>query len=106
MIVSLFIQITVLVVCIGMTALLLLLSYIWIKKLLLDPIQYLIETTPKTQKGTQMKPLHLEYHTFNSDTIIMIEPCYGGGLVHCIGNHTYEISEVEYKQLLELLGKE
>lgn len=53
-----------------------------------------------------MKPLHLERHIFNSDAIIMIEPYYDGGLVHCIDRHTYEISEVEYKQLLESLGKE
>lgn len=106
MIVSLFIQITVFIWYVGLTALLLLLSYIWIKKLLLDPIQYLIETSPKTQKGNLMKPLHLERHIFNSDAIIMIEPYYDGGFVHCIDNHAYEISETEYKQLLELLGKE
>ena len=53
-----------------------------------------------------MKPLHLERHIFNSDAIIMIEPYYDGGFVHCIDNHTYELSEAEYKQLLELLGKE
>ena len=52
MIISLFIHITVFVLYIGLTALLLLISYIWFKKLLLDPIQYLIETSPKTQKGT------------------------------------------------------
>lgn len=103
---SLFIQITVFVVYVGLTALLLLISYIWFKKLLLDPIQYLITTSPKTQKGNPMKPLHLERHIFNSDAIIMIEPYYDGGFVHCIDNHTYELSEAEYKQLLELLGKE
>lgn len=53
-----------------------------------------------------MKPLHLERHIFNSDAIIMIEPYYDGGFVHCIDNHTYELPETEYKQLLELLGKE
>lgn len=48
MIISLFIQITVFILYIGLTALLLLISYVWFKKLLLDPIQYLIETSPKT----------------------------------------------------------
>lgn len=107
MIVSLFIQITVFICYIGLTALLLLISYIWFKKLLLDPIQYLIKTSPKTQKGNPMKPGHLEDHIFNLDAIVMIEP-YGelGGLVHCTDNHAYQISEAEYKQLLELLGKE
>lgn len=57
-------------------------------------------------KGNHMKPLHLERHIFNSDAIIMIEPYYDGGFVHCIDNHTYELPEAEYKQLLELLGKE
>lgn len=57
MIVSLFIQITVFVLYIGLTALLLLISYIWFKKLLLDPIQYLIETSPKTPpKNPERKP--------------------------------------------------
>lgn len=65
MIVSLFIQITVFIWYVGLTALLLLLSYIWIKKLLLDPIQYLIETSPKNQKGspnetTSPKRTHLQ----------------------------------------------
>ena len=106
MIVSLFIQITVFVMYIGLTALLLLLSYVWIKKLLLDPIQYLIETSPKTPKGTQMKPLHLERHIFNLDAIVMVEPYDEGGFVHCVDNHAYQISETEYKQLVELLGKE
>lgn len=106
MIVSLFIQITVFVLYIGLTALLLLLSYIWIKKLLLDPIQYLIETSPKTQKGNLMKPGHLEEHIFNLDAIVMVEPYDEGGVVHCTDNHAYHISEAEYKQLIELLGKE
>lgn len=106
MFVALFIQITVFICYVGLTALLLLISYIWFKKLLLDPIQYLIKTSPKTQKGNHMKPLHLERHIFNSDAIIMIEPYYDGGFVHCIDNHTYELPEAEYKQLLELLGKE
>lgn len=106
MLVSLFIQITVFVMYIGLTALLLLLSYIWFKKLLFEPIQYLIETAPKPQKGNLMKPGHLDNHIFNLDAIVMIEPYYYGGLVHCINNHTYEISETEYKQLLELLEKE
>ena len=106
MLVSLFIQITVFVMYIGFTALLLLLSYIWIKKLLLDPIQYLIETSPKTLKGTQMKPGHLKEHIFNLDHIVMVEPYDEGGVVHCTDNHSYHISESEYKQLLELLGKE
>ena len=106
MIVSLFIHITVFVLYIGLTALLLLISYIWFKKLLLDPIQYLIETSPKTQKGTPMKPGHLDNHIFNLDAIVMIEPYDDGGLVHCTDNHAYRISESEYKQLLELLGKE
>lgn len=106
MIVSLFIQITVFIWYVGLTALLLLLSYIWIKKLLLDPIQYLIETSPKTQKGNLMKPGHLEEHIFNLDAIVMIEPNDDGSLVHCTDNHAYRISESEYKQLLELLGKE
>lgn len=106
MIVSLFIQITVFIWYVGLTALLLLISYIWFKKLLLDPIQYLIETSPKTQKGNPMKPLHLENHIFNSDAIVMIEPYNNCGFVHCINNHAYQISESEYQQLLELLEKE
>lgn len=107
MIVTLFIQITVFIIHVGLTALLLLLSYMWFKKLLFEPVQYLIETSPKTLKGTQMKPGHLEDHIFNLDAIVMIEP-YGelGGFVHCVDNHAYQISETEYKQLLELLGKE
>lgn len=54
-----------------------------------------------------MKPGHLEDHIFNLDAIVMIEP-YGelGGFVHCVDNHAYQISETEYKQLLELLEKE
>lgn len=71
MIVSLFIQITVFIWYVALTALLLLLSYIWIKKLLLDPIQYLIETSPKNQKGNLMKPGHLDNHIFNLDAIVM-----------------------------------
>lgn len=110
MIVSLFIQITVFVLYIGLTALLLLISYIWFKKLLLDPIQYLIETSPKTppktQKGNLMKPGHLKEHIFNLDAVVMVEPYDEGGVVHCTDNHSYHISESEYKQLLELLGKE
>ena len=103
---SLFIQITVFVLYIGLTTLLLLISYIWIKKLLLDPIQYLIETSPKTPKGKQMKPGHLEDHIFNLDAIVMIEPYDDGGLVHCTDNHAYRISEAEYQELRKLLGKE
>lgn len=106
MIVSLFIQITVFVLYIGLTALLLLLGYIWIKKLLLDPIQYLIETSPKTQKGNPMKPLHLKEHIFNLDAIVMIEPYDNGGLVHCTDNHAYRISETEHQELRKLLGKD
>lgn len=103
---SLFIQITVFIWYVGLTALLLLLSYIWFKKLLLDPIQYLIETSPKTQKGNLMKPGHLEEHIFNLDAIVMIEPYDDGGLVHCTDNHTYRISEAEYQELSELLRKD
>ena len=110
MIVSLFIQITVFIWYVALTALLLLLSYIWIKKLLLDPIQYLIETSPKTppktQKGNLMKPGHLDEHIFNLDAIVMIEPYDDGGLVHCTDNHAYRISEAEYQELRKLLGKE
>lgn len=106
MIVSLFIQITVFVLYIGLTALLLLLSYIWIKKLLLDPIQYLIETSPKPRKETPMKPLHLKEHIFNLDAIVMIEPYDDGSLVHCTDNHAYRISEAEYQELRELLRKD
>lgn len=106
MIVSLFIQITVFVLYIGLTALLLLISYIWIKKLLLEPIQYLIETSPKARKETEMKPLHLKEHIFNLDAIVMIEPYDDGGLVHCTDNHAYRISEAEYQELRELLGKD
>ena len=110
MIVSLFIQITVFVLYIGLTALLLLISYIWFKKLLLDPIQYLIETSPqtppKTPTGNLMKPGHLKEHIFNLDAVVMVEPYDEGGVVHCTDNHSYHISESEYKQLLELLGKE
>lgn len=106
MIVSLFIQITVFIWYVGLTALLLLLSYIWIKKLLLDPIQYLIETSPKNQKGNLMKPGHLDNHIFNLDAIVMIEPYDDGGLVHCTDNHAYRISEAEYQELRKLLGKE
>ena len=106
MFLSLFIQITVFIWYVGLTALLLLLSYIWIKKLLLDPIQYLIETSPKNQKGNLMKPGHLDNHIFNLDAIVMIEPYDEGGVVHCTDKHSYHISESEYKQLLELLGKE
>lgn len=106
MIVSLFIQITVFVMYVALTALLLLISYIWFKKLLLDPIQYLIETSPKTQKGNPMKLGHFEDHIFNLDAIVMVEPYDEGGVVHCTDNHAYHISEAEYKQLLELLGKE
>lgn len=80
MIVALFIQITVFICYIGLTALLLLISYIWFKKLLLDPIQYLIETSPKTQKGNIMKPGHLDDHIFNLDAIVMVEPYDDGGL--------------------------
>ena len=103
---SLFIQITVFIWYVGFTALLLLLSYIWIKKLLLDPIQHLIETSPKTQKGNPMKPLHLKEHIFNLDAIVMIEPYDDGGLVHCTDNHAYRISETEYQELRKLLGKD
>ena len=106
MIVSLFIQITVFIWYVSLTALLLLLSYIWFKKLLLDPIQYLIETSPKIQKGKQMKPLHLKEHIFNLDAIVMIEPYDDGGLVHCTDNHAYRISETEYQELRKLLGKD
>lgn len=106
MIVSLFIQITVFIWYVALTALLLLLSYIWIKKLLLDPIQYLIETSPKNQKGNPMKPGHLEDHIFNLDAIVMVEPYDEGGVVHCTNNHAYHISEAEYKQLVELLRKD
>lgn len=106
MIVSLFIHITVFVLYIGLTALLLLISYIWFKKLLLDPIQYLIETSPKTQKGNLMKPGHLDNHIFNLDAIVMVEPYDEGGVVHCTNNHAYHISEAEYKQLVELLRKD
>lgn len=53
-----------------------------------------------------MKPLHLKEHIFNLDAIVMIEPYDDGGLVHCTDNHAYRISETEYKQLIELLGKE
>lgn len=110
MIVSLFIQITVFIWYVALTALLLLLSYIWIKKLLLDPIQYLIETSPKTppktQKGNLMKPGHLDEHIFNLDAIVMIEPYDDGGLVHCTDNHAYRISEAEYQELRKLLGKD
>lgn len=106
MFVALFIQITVFICYIGLTSLLLLISYIWFKKLLLDPIQYLIETSPKTQKGNPMKPLHLKEHIFNLDAIVMIEPYDDGGLVHCTDNHAYLISEAEYQELRKLLGKE
>ena len=106
MIVSLFIQITVFVLYIGLTVLLLLISYIWFKKLLLDPIQYLIETSPKTPKGNQMKPGHLDDHIFNLDHVVMVEPYDDGGLVHCTDNHAYRISEAEYQELRKLLGKE
>lgn len=106
MIVSLFIQITVFIWYVALTALLLLLSYIWIKKLLLDPIQYLIETSPKNQKGNLMKPGHLDNHIFNLDAIVMVEPYDEGGVVHCTNNHAYHISEAEYKQLVELLRKD
>ena len=106
MIVSLFIQITVFIWYVGLTALLLLLSYIWIKKLLLDPIQYLIETSPKNQKGNLMKPGHLDNHIFNLDAIVMIEPYDVGGLVHCTDNHAYRISEAEYQELRKLLRKD
>lgn len=63
MIVSLFIQITVFIWYVGLTALLLLLSYIWIKKLLLDPIQYLIETSPKKpeRKPNETRTLRRPY---------------------------------------------
>ena len=53
-----------------------------------------------------MKPLHLENHIFNLDAIVMIEPYDDGGFVHCVDNHAYQISETEYKQLVELLRKE
>ena len=53
-----------------------------------------------------MKPIHLEHHIFNLDAIIMIEPYGDGAFVHCADNHAYKISKEEYKQLLELLGKE
>ena len=53
-----------------------------------------------------MKPLHLKEHIFNLDAIVMIEPYDEGGVVHCTDKHSYHISESEYKQLLELLGKE
>ena len=103
---SLFIHITVFVLYIGLTALLLLISYIWFKKLLLDPIQYLIKTSPKTKKGNPMKPGHLNNHIFNLDAIVMIEPYDDGGLVHCTDNHAYRISETEYQELRKLLGKD
>ena len=106
MIVSLFIQITVFIWYVALTALLLLLGYIWIKKLLLDPIQYLIENSPKTQKGNPMKPLHIKEPIFNLDAIVMIEPYDNGGLVHCTDNHAYRISETEYQELRKLLGKD
>ena len=106
MFVALLIQITVFICYIGLTSLLLLISYIWFKKLLLDPIQYLIETSPKNQKGNPMKPLHLKEHIFNLDAIVMIEPYNDGGLVHCTDNHAYRISEAEYQELRKLLGKE
>ena len=59
-----------------------------------------------TRKESKMKPLHLKEHIFNLDAIVMIEPYDDGGLVHCTDNHAYRISETEYKQLIELLGKE
>lgn len=53
-----------------------------------------------------MKPGHLKEHIFNLDAIVMIEPYDNGGIVHCTDNQAYPISETEYKQLFELLGKE
>ena len=53
-----------------------------------------------------MKPGYLKDHIFNLDAIVMIEPYDNGGVVHCTDNHAYHISDTEYKQLLELLGKE
>lgn len=53
-----------------------------------------------------MKLLHLKHHIFNADAIVMIEPYANGGFVHCTDKHAYQISEAEYKQLLELLEKE
>ena len=63
----------------------------------------------RLERKTPMKPLHLENHIFNLDTIVMIEPYkkYNDyGFVHCINGHAYQISKSEYKQLLELLEKE
>lgn len=103
MILSIFTHTTILILHIGLIATLLLFNYIILKKLLIEPIGYLIKTPPK---GDQMKPIHLENHIFNLDAIIMIEPYGDVGFVHCIDNHTYKISKAEYQQLLELLEKD
>lgn len=94
MIVSLFTKITLAFWCTGVALSIPLAVYTIVHKLFIQ------------RKEKQMKSLHLERHIFNLDAIVMIEPYDEGGVVHCTDNHAYHISESEYKQLLELLGKE
>ena len=94
MIVSLFIQITLMVWCFGGLLSLPLIMYAAMCNLF------------NNRKENEMKPLHLKEHIFNLDTIVMIEPYDDGGLVHCTDNHAYRISETEYQELRELLRKE
>lgn len=94
MILSLFIQITLMVWCLGGLLSIPLIMYAGLCKLFTNG------------KETPMKPLHLKEHIFNLDAIVMIEPYDDGGLVHCTDNHAYRISEAEYQELRKLLGKE
>jgi len=94
MIVSLFTKITLAFWCTGVALSIPLAVYTIVHKLFIQ------------RKEKQMKPLHLKEHIFNLNAIVMVEPYDEGGVVHCTDNHSYHISESEYKQLLELLGKE
>jgi len=94
MIVSLFTKITLAFWCTGVALSIPLAVYTIVHKLFIQ------------RKEKQMKPLHLKEHIFNLNAIVMVEPYDEGGVVHCTDNHTYHISETEYKQLCELLGKE
>lgn len=94
MIVSLFTKITLAFWCTGVALSIPLAVYTIVHKLFIQ------------RKEKQMKPLHLKEHIFNLNAIVMVEPYDEGGVVHCTDNHAYHISETEYQQLCELLGKE
>ena len=105
--VSLFIQITLIIIffvmVFGGLLLIPLIMYAYTGMCKLTAGMYNLFTN---RKEPQMKPLHLKEHIFNLDAIVMIEPYDDGGLVHCTDNHAYRISEAEYQELRKLLGKE